>query len=259
MTRWRRWVIRISGPVLVIAAWEAAARWGNIDPIILPAPSTIAATFFSMLMSGELLFHAANSLGRLAIGYGLAAAIGITLGLLIGWFRPVSDFLAPLVELTRPISPIALIPLAILWFGIGLSSKVFLITMATIFPILLNTIAGVKNTDLLMIRAARSLGAGHLRLLLTVSLPSAAPFIHTGLRVALSIGFIVIIASEMVAAQNGLGWLILDSERVYRTDIVFVGIVTISFLGLFADYGMRLLGRAMFPWIAARERQTGRA
>jgi ABC-type nitrate/sulfonate/bicarbonate transport system permease component len=252
-----QWLVRVSGPVLVIAVWEAAVQFGDADPIILPSPSMISVTFVSMLLSGELAFHAANSLARLAIGYSLAAAAGITLGLLVGWFRVVSDFFTPLIELTRPISPIALIPLAILWFGIGLGSKVFVITMATFFPILVNTIAGVKNTDVLMIRAARSLGAGHLRLLLTVSIPSAAPFIHTGLRIALSIGFIVIIASEMVAAQNGLGWLILDSERVYRTDMVFVGIITISCLGLLADYGMRLLGGVLFPWIQAKEKQSG--
>jgi ABC-type nitrate/sulfonate/bicarbonate transport system permease component len=248
-----RWLIRISGPVLVLTAWELSARFGSADPIILPAPTAIAVTFSDMLLSGELAWHAANSITRLVIGYLLAALGGITLGLLVGWFRVVSDFFTPLIELTRPISPIALIPLAILWFGIGLESKVFVITMATFFPILLNTIAGVQNTDLLMIRAARSLGAGHLRLLLTVSFPSAAPFIHTGLRIALSIGFIVIIASEMVAAQNGLGWLVLDSERIYRTDIVFVGIISISCLGLLADYGMRLLGRVLFPWIHASE------
>jgi ABC-type nitrate/sulfonate/bicarbonate transport system permease component len=252
-----RWMVHASGPVIVLAAWEGAARWADVDPIILPAPSTVAVTFVSMLLSGELAYHAAHSIARLAIGYSLAAVVGITLGLLVGWFRAVSDFFTPLIELTRPISPIALIPLAILWFGIGLGAKVFVITMATLFPILVNTIVGVKNTDLLMIRAARSLGAGHLRLLLTVSLPSAAPFIHAGLRVALSIGFIVIIASEMVAAQNGLGWLILDSERIYRTDIVFVGIIAISCLGLLADYGMRLLGRLLLPWANAKERHNG--
>ena len=198
-----RWIIRISGPILVLATWEAMVRFGDVDPILLPSPSTIAVSFVALLISGELAFHAVNSIARLAIGYSLAAVTGITLGLLVGWFRVANDFFTPLIELTRPISPIALIPLAILWFGIGLGSKVFVITMATFFPILLNTIAGVKNTDLLMIRAARSLGAGHVRLLLTVSIPSAAPFIHTGLRIALSIGFIVIIASEMVAAQNG--------------------------------------------------------
>jgi ABC-type nitrate/sulfonate/bicarbonate transport system permease component len=248
---------RISGPALVLVVWEAAVRVAKIDQIILPAPSSIAVTFASMLVSGELVFHAVSSIARLAIGYSLAAAAGISLGLLVGWSRVVSDFFSPLIELTRPISPIAVIPLAILWFGIGLGSKVFLIALATFFPILLNTIAGVKNTELLMIRAARALGANHLRLLLTVSLPSAAPFIHTGLRIAMSIGFIVIVAAEMVAAQNGLGWLILDSERVYRTDIVFVGIITISCLGLLADYGMRLVGRVLFPWIHAKERQNG--
>ncbi len=248
-----RMFIRISGPVAVLAIWEYVARFGDADPIILPAPSVIVVTLVRMLISGELEWQAANSLMRLAIGYSIATFGGITLGLLIGWFRLANDFFTPLIEIARPISPIALIPLAILWFGIGLESKLFVIVMATFFPILLNTITGVKNTDPLMIRAARSLGAGDIRLLLTVSIPSAAPFIHTGMRVALSIGFIVIIASEMVAAQNGLGWLVLDSERVYRTDIVFVGIISISVLGLLADYGMRRLARVLFPWIHAKE------
>ena len=135
MSPYLRWIAHISGPIAVLAAWEAVVRFGDADPIILPAPSTIAATFVSMLLSGELAFHAANSIARLAIGYLLAAAAGITLGLLVGWFRVISDFLTPLIELTRPISPIALIPLAILWFGIGLGSKVFVIAMATFFPI----------------------------------------------------------------------------------------------------------------------------
>lgn len=224
------------------------------DPIFLPAPSVIAVFLFKMLISGELLWHAANSLLRLLIGYSIAAIGGITLGLLVGWFRVFNLFFTPLIELTRPVSPIALIPLAILWFGIGWESKVFVIAMATFFPILLNTIAGVRNTDLLMVRAARSLGAKNLKLLLTVSIPSAAPFIHTGLRISLSIGFIVIIAAEMVAAQNGLGWLVLDSQRLYRTDIVFVAIISISCLGLLADYGMRSLGEILFPWMKAKER-----
>src|SRR6476620_1463275 len=128
-----QWLVRVSGPILVIAVWEAVVQLGDADPIILPAPSTIAVTFVSMLLSGQLAFHAANSISRLAIGYALAAVAGITLGLLVGWFRVVSDFFTPLIELTRPISPIALIPLAILWFGIGLGSKVFVITMATFF------------------------------------------------------------------------------------------------------------------------------
>ena len=247
------WVLRISGPLVVLFVWELATHVGGIDPIFLPAPSTIMATFIKLLLSGELLSHALSSLGRLSVGYGIAALVGISLGLLVGWFRIFNEFFTPLIELTRPISPIALIPLAILWFGIGWQSKVFVIAMGTFFPILINTIAGVRNTDSLMIRAARALGAGEMQILRTVVIPSAAPFIHTGLRISLSIGFIVIIASEMVAAQNGLGWLVLDAQRLYRTDVVFVGIVSVSCLGLLCDYGMRKLGEILFPWLKARE------
>ena len=247
------WLLAASGPLAVLLLWEAATRLGGVDPIFLPAPSTVAVTFVGLLVSGELLVHAMYSLARLLAGYGIAAVLGIGLGLLVGWFRIFNVFFKPLIELTRPISPIALIPLAILWFGIDWESKVFVIAMGTFFPILLNTIAGVRNTDQLMIRAARSLGARDLQILRTVAIPSAAPFIHTGLRISLGIGFIVIIASEMVAAQNGLGWLVLDSQRVYRTDIVFVGIVSVSCLGLLADYGMSKLGQILFPWLKSKE------
>lgn len=248
---------RVSGPLVVLAAWEAYARSGRVDPVFLPPVSAIAATFGQFLVSGELVQHAAASLQRVFIGYGMAVVAGVVLGVLVGWFRIVREVADPLIEATRPVSPIALIPLAILWFGIGPESKIFIIFIGTFFPILLNTIAGVRHTDVLMIRAARALGAGQLRILRTVSIPAAAPFIHTGLRISLSIAFIVIVASEMVAAQNGLGWLILDSQRVYRTDAVFVGILAISGLGLLADYGMRRLGRLAFPWIQAKEETHG--
>jgi ABC-type nitrate/sulfonate/bicarbonate transport system permease component len=234
-------MLRLSGPVLVLTGWELATSLGGVDPIFLPAPSAVATAFGTLLLSGELLLHSLSSIGRLLAGYGIAVVGGISLGLLVGWFRVFDEFFTPLIELIRPISPIALIPLAIV------------ITMATFFPILLNTIAGVRNTDQLMIRAARSLGARDLKLLVTVAIPSAAPFIHTGLRISLSIGFIVIIASEMVAAQSGLGWLVLDAQRLYRTDIVFVGIVSVSVLGLLADYGMRRLRQVLFPWLQEKE------
>lgn len=253
----RRLLLRMSGPVLVLSLWEVYARAGGVDPIFLPPVSALGTTFLGLLWSGELLHHALASLQRVFVGYGMAAVAGITLGLLVGSFGMLRDFLDPLIEATRPVSPIALIPLAILWFGIGPESKIFIIFVGTFFPILLNTIAGVRHTDRLMIRAARALGAGQLRILRTVSIPSAAPFIHTGLRISLSIAFIVIVASEMVAAQDGLGWLILDSQRVYRTDTVFVGILAISGLGLLADYGMRRLGEVAFPWMQTKEERRG--
>jgi len=244
------------GPVVVLAAWEAYTRLAGIDPIFVPPVSTIVKRFFELLWTGELIGHAIASLGRLFAGYLMAASIAITLGALIGSFRLLRDILDPVIEMIRPVSPISLIPLAILWFGIGAESKIFIIFMASFFPILLNTIAGIMNTDRTMIRAAMALGASRARILSTISIPAAAPFIFTGLRISMSIAFVVIIASEMVAAQNGLGWLILDAQRIYATETVFVGIMTISGLGFAMDWLMRRAGRLAFPWMEARDVAT---
>jgi ABC-type nitrate/sulfonate/bicarbonate transport system permease component len=198
-------------------------------------------------VAGELFEHISASLTRVFIGYAIAAALGIAAGLLLGWFRTAASYFESLIELFRPISAIAIIPIAILWFGIGESSKIFLILWGTFFPILLNTIAGVRSTDVVLLRAARTLGAGDIRLLATVVIPSAAPYIYTGLRVSMGIAMIVIISSEMVAADRGLGWFILDSERVYKTDMMLVGIISISILSLLIDLGLRRLRSALFP------------
>jgi len=248
----KRTLIRFIGPISFLAAWEAYTRLAGVDPIFLPPISTILERFWELLWSGEIIWQAAASLGRLFAGYSLAAAVAISLGLFIGSFQVLRDILDPVIEMIRPVSPISLIPLAILWFGIGPESKIFVIFMASFFPILLNTVAGVQSTDQLMIRAARALGASRMRILCTVSIPAAAPFVYTGLRISMSIAFVVIVAAEMVAAQSGLGWLILDAQRVYDTSTMFVGIVTISGLGFTMDWLMRRAARLAFPWMQTK-------
>jgi ABC-type nitrate/sulfonate/bicarbonate transport system permease component len=235
-------------PILLLVVWEGVVRLRVVDAIYLPPPSQVFVGFYELIISGELWTHVRASMTRVFSGYLLAALLGIGLGLLLGWFRSLAAFFEPLIELFRPISAIALIPLAILWFGIGETSKIFLIMYGTFFPILLNTIAGVRNTERVFIRAARTLGAGRARILLTVVIPSAVPFIYTGLRISMGIAMIVIISSEMVAADNGLGWFILDSERVYKTDLMVAGIITISVLSLAIDFGLRRLRGLLFPW-----------
>src|SRR6185312_13598457 len=168
-------LIRCIGPLIVIVGWEAYTRFGGVDPIFLPSVTTVLKRFFELLWSGQIIWHAAASLTRLFVGYFLAAITAISLGLLIASYRILNDIIDPVVEMIRPISPISLIPLAILWFGIGPESKIFVIFMASFFPILLNTIAGVQSTDRLMIRAALALGASPMRILRTVSIPAAAP------------------------------------------------------------------------------------
>lgn len=244
--------LRLTGPVVALLSWEAYTRLAGVDPIFVPPVSAIVKRFGELLLTGEIISHAAASLVRLFIGYFLAAFFAITLGALVGSIRVVRDLVDPLAEMVRPISPISLIPLAILWFGIGAESKIFIIFMASFFPIYLNTVAGILNTDRTVVRAAQALGASRTRILWTVSIPGAAPFIFTGLRISMSIAFVVIIAAEMVAAQDGLGWLILDAQRIYATDTVFVGILTISALGFTMDWVMRRVGRVAFPWMEGK-------
>ncbi|MBI4319441.1 MAG: ABC transporter permease [Chloroflexi bacterium] len=242
--RWRRLV----SPALVLLLWEGVVIAGIVDPFFLPPPHAVAASLFKLLLSGALLADAGWSLTRLFVGYSLAVISGVTLGILMGWFKSLDDFFDPLVEAVRPISPIALIPLAILWFGIGNEQKVFIIWIATFFPILINTYFGVKATPKVLIRAARTLGARERHMLWKVVIPSALPYIFSALRISMAIGFIVIIASEMVAAKNGLGYMIIDAERVYKTDVMFAGILTISTLGLIFDRILRHVRSSLLPW-----------
>jgi ABC-type nitrate/sulfonate/bicarbonate transport system permease component len=177
-----------------------------------------------------------------------AAVVAVVIGVVMASFRAVEDFLDPLVELIRPVSPLALFPLAILWFGIGDGSKIFLIALSCSFPIILNTYAGVKGVDVMFVRAARSLGASQWEVIRRIVLPGSLPSILTGIRVSWGIALIVIIASEMVGAVNGLGFMVLEAQQTFRVERVFAGIIIIGVLGYVTDQGLRWLRRALIPW-----------
>ncbi|MGC2201352.1 MAG: ABC transporter permease, partial [Stellaceae bacterium] len=159
----------------------------------------------------------------------------------------------PLVELIRPISPLALYPLAILWLGIGDGSKIFIIALAASFPVILNTFAGVRGIDANLFRASRSLGATELELFKGIVLPGSLPHIFTGVRLAWGISLIVVIAAEMVGAPSGLGYMVLDAQQTFRTERVFAGIIVIGLVGVLTDLGFRLLRRRMMPWYRETE------
>jgi len=235
-------------PILLLIFWDWLVRSGMVNHIFLPSPATVLYAFRDLFEDGSLWVHLFASMKRVLTGYAIGAVLGVGLGLWLGWMRTVGAYINPLVELFRPMSAIAIIPLAILWFGIGETPKIFLIAYSTLFPVLLSTIEGVRNTDPLFIRAARTLGAGRLRLIATVVIPSAAPFIYSGLRISMGIAMIVIVAAEMVAADNGLGWLILDSERTYNTERMVAGIITISVLSMAIDLLFGIFRRRLFPW-----------
>jgi ABC-type nitrate/sulfonate/bicarbonate transport system permease component len=240
---------------VVLIAWQFASKvWlPRIDPqmaVLMPAPSTIAVTAAGMIVSGELFHHLMASLKREAMAF-LFASTAIPLGIMMGWWRVVYDQVNPIMEILRPIPPLAWIPLSILWFGIGDEQNEFIIFLGIFFPILVNTIVGVKNIDPILVRAARSLGASQRRLLTRIVFIGALPQIITGVRIGLGVGWMALVAAELVGANSGLGFVINDARSMLRTDIIIVGMLAIGLIGLLIDTAILALGRRLLPWSLA--------
>lgn len=212
------------------------------EPSILPPPSAVVAAFGHLIADGELPRDTAISLARVFSAWLLAAAVAVPLGLLMGSSLALERIVNPFVELLRPISPLAWIPMAILWFGIGEAGKIFVVLIGSFFPILLNTIAGVKGVDPALLHAGEVFGCDtRLALFRRVVVPASMPAVVVGLRVAFGTGWAAIIAAELVAAQSGLGFLIANGMDVLRADKVLVGMIVIGVLGFVFDTLFRYL------------------
>lgn len=233
---------------ILAALWEVLPRAGAVDRTFLPPLSEVLVAWFDLLRSGELAEHATASLLRSGAGFGLAALVSIPLGLLIGWYRPVADFLNPVLELFRNTAALALLPVFVLVLGLGETSKISIIGYACTWPILLNTIAGVKGVDPLLVKAARSMGLPPYRLFQKVILPAAVPTIFTGVRLAGAYSILVLVAAEMVGAKAGLGYLINDAQFNFRVPDMYAGIITISVLGLLVNLLLVRLERRFSTW-----------
>jgi len=252
-------------PVALLAAWEAVSRAGLISPLFLPAPSQVLVRWLayasplqgydpsqgsrlSWALSGELPRDALASLTRIAVGFGIGAGLALPLGLLMGARPRVYELLNPVLQILRPIPPIAFIPLAILWFGLGNPPAFFLICLGGFFPVLMNTIAGVRAVDAIYLRAARNLGAGEWTLFWRIMVPAATPYILTGLRVGIGVAFICVIVAEMIAVNSGLGYRILEAREYFWSDKVIAGMITIGLAGLGIDLGMSRLNGWLLRW-----------
>lgn len=243
---------RIAKPLVAIVAflalWEIAPRVGLVDEVFLPPFSTVVGAVLDLAQSGELWKHLSASLSRALIGFVVAVSIAVPLGIAIAWYRPVSDFLNPVLELFRNTAALALLPVFILILGIGEESKIALVIYACTFPILLNTISGVRTVDPLLIKSASSLGLSSLRLFQKVVLPAAVPTIFTGIRMAAASSILVLIAAEMVGAKAGLGYLITASQFNFQIPNMYAGIVAISILGLTINAVLVLIERRLSRW-----------
>lgn len=231
---------------VVLLAWYVATARGLVNATLLPSPGEVLSTFGEMARSGELIQHIAISLQRILLGFLAGFVTAVPLGLLIGRVRLVRSFIEPLLDTIRPVPALAFLPLAILWFGIGEASKVFLLWFGTFFVIIISVIEGVYNLDVVLLRVARNLDASEPQIFLHVLLPGVLPFILEGMRQAIGTAFRVIVAAEMIAAQTGIGFLILQASLFYRSDRVFVGIITLGILGMTADKLITHLTRSYF-------------
>lgn len=216
------------------------------NPALVPTPEQTLSKAWRMMLTGELFMHVAVSMRRVLVGYVVGCVVGIAVGALIGRVRIVRELADPMLELIRPISPVAIVPLAMLWFGIGELSKFFVIIYATVIIVLLNTAAGVSRTPVTRIRAARCLGASEYEVFVKIILPSAVPYVLTGMRVALGFSFMGIVAAELIGASEGLGFLIMNSQMLLQTDQLFVGLLSLGIVGLIVDRIFRaVLARSM--------------
>ena len=225
---------------ILIAAWWAAVRVSGTR--IFPGPWDVVLGMISLAKEGVLVHHIAASLMRVAVGYFGAVALAIPLGVAMGWYAPFYRALNPVIQMLRPISPIAWIPLAILWFGVGNASPIFLILLSSFFPMVVGTIAGVHSVERQYIRAAENFGITGMKLLTDVVVPAAMAQIVTGMRIGLGVAWLVVVAAEMVAINSGLGYLIIDSRNAgNRYDLVVAAMVIIGVIG----FGLDLLMRRM--------------
>jgi NitT/TauT family transport system permease protein len=236
-------------PLLMLAlAWEAVARLGLVSSLALPPLSRVTAAWLDLVADGELTGNALFSLYRAGLGLALAVVIGAALGIAMAWWRAVDVLVGPLVEVLYPMPKSALIPVTVLWLGFGDGSKILLIFLGCMLPVTLGAFNGARGTDRMLVWSARSMGAGRLQVLRDVVLPSALPELLNGIRTALALAFILLVASELIVAQQGLGYLIgfLGSSGAYEG--MFAVVLTVALLGFAADRAYGVLMRRALQW-----------
>jgi NitT/TauT family transport system permease protein len=234
--------------LLFLGIWETVPRTGLVDPVFLPPFSDVAVALKDLATSGELWTDTQASLIRSFSGFGISIALGIPIGLLLGWYTPLATFFNPLLEVFRNTAALALLPVFVLILGLGETSKISIVVFACFWPVLLNTVAGVKGVDPLLIKSARSMGLPAYRLFQKVILPAAVPTIFTGIRLAGAYSILILVAAEMVGAKEGLGYLINASQYNFRIPEMYAGIVAISLIGLVFNWILLRVERRFSTW-----------
>jgi ABC-type nitrate/sulfonate/bicarbonate transport system permease component len=249
-TKLQERLLYLISPIGLLLVWELLIRAGFGDPRFIPPPSDIAVRFWQLTLNGELAMHTAATLWRVLAGFVIGAVPAVAIGLLMAMFRPVRIFFDPLVAALMPIPKVALMPLLLLAFGFGDASKIALVATAVFFPVVVNTYAGAANIERIYWDVAQNYGASTYVMFTRVVFFGALPLIFAGLRIALAVSFVVLVAAEFVASKTGLGYLIWNSWELLQVDYMFVGIIVIGILGLITAVLFQEIERKLIPWKA---------
>ncbi|MHB8894218.1 MAG: ABC transporter permease [Candidatus Geothermincolia bacterium] len=248
----RKW--KVISPLVALGLWQVLAGTGVLGRAT-PSPWDALKGIYDLIVTGlppgyHLQGHLVASLVRVFTGFGIALVIAVPLGIFMGWSRWVETVVDPLVEVIRPVPPLAWLPLALVWFGLGLGSSAFIIALGAFFPILLNTVLGVKSVDRNLVEAARTLGAKDRTILGRVIVPAATPSIITGVRIGMGIAWMTLVAAELIGVKNGygLGYMIMTARDLARFDLLVAGIVVIGLVGFLIDWLIRLLEKRLLRW-----------
>jgi sulfonate transport system permease protein len=245
-------------PVLILIVWQGLVATGLVSPQTLPAPSAIAVSAWQLAVTGQLLDNILVSLQRVAVGLAIGVSVGTALALIAGLSRLGEDAVDATVQMVRTLPHLALIPLMIMWFGIGETPKITLIALGSMFPIYLNLFAGIRGADRKLREAASTLGLSQAETILHVVLPAALPGFLVGLRQAFGIAWITLVVAEQINASAGIGYLVMNARDFLRTDIIFVGLAIYALLGLLTDQSVRFLERRFLAWRPSVLREAGR-
>ncbi|MTH63995.1 ABC transporter permease subunit [Paracoccus sp. DK608] len=241
-------VISWLAPVGFLLIWEAASRLGLISPQVLPAPSAVAATGWRLLANGSLFQHLGASLARAAVGFAIGGGIGFALGVLVGFSRLAEAVLDRSIQMIRAIPFLAMLPLVIVWFGVDETGKIFMVSLAVMFPIYINTVLGIRQVDPKLLELARVTGLSWNATIRRIILPGAMPSILTGVRYALAVAWLALVIAETVATTRGIGFLAMDAREFLQTNVIVLTILIYAAIGVGADSLARLLERRLLRW-----------
>ncbi|WP_296578990.1 ABC transporter permease subunit [Xanthobacter sp.] len=237
-----------AAPVLLVAVWEVLAQVGYVAPHVLPAPSKVVRTAYKLATSGTLLADLGTSLVRAAVGFVVGGSIAFALGILVGFSRLAEALVDRSVQMVRAIPFLALLPLVIVWFGVGEGQKIFLVALGVAFPIYINTTLGIRQVDPKLIELGRVQGLSTRQMISRIILPGALPSILTGVCYSLATAWLALVVAETIGAQAGIGFLAMDAREFLRTDVVVLTIVIYALIGVVADSLARLLERRLLAW-----------